>query len=286
MHTLNGKKILMIGNSFTYFGNCVVRKGRSILELPPRQQDQGYLYQLCKSNGAEVSVTNWTFGGHALRDTFSEKCEFTKECTGANHVSHLTDLSYDYVYIQEGSRNLGVESTLAICKNLMEMFRKENPRVQFVFPVQVGYYVLDSYKDILENIPAFQQLGFSVVGWGRLVNDIMTGKVMVPGGKLTYNKNSFIISKSERDGFHPNMLAGYITALMTYCVITGEKALGQDYSFCCDGKIQSAFDVKQFCDTYYTYKDATTNFPDVFASPEDMRGIQTLIDQYIAEGLY
>lgn len=286
MHILNGKKILMIGNSFTYYGNCVVHKGRDILDLESRQNDEGYFYQICKSNGADVSVVNWTWDGHALRDTFGEKCEYPKQCMGVNHFSYLTDLVYDYVYIQEGTRNLGAESSLEICKNLIKIFKEANPDVKFIFPVHVGYYILNGYADVYANVPEFEKLGMSIVGWGRLVNDIIKGNVLVPNGKETYNKNSFIVNQSEKDGFHPNMLSGYITALMTYCVITGESAVGKDYSFCTDTCVNPAFNVKKYCDTYYTYDGATTNFPSVFASPEDMRGIQELIDKYIAEKLY
>ena len=286
MNVLNGKKILMIGNSFTYYGNCVVHKERSVLDLASRQNDEGYFYQIFKSNGAEVSVVNWTWGGHALRDTFAEKCEYPKECTGVNHFSYLTDLAYDYVYIQEGTRNLGAETSLEICKNLIKMFKDVNPDVKFIFPVHVGYYILDGYEDVFANVPEFEKLGMSVVGWGRLVNDIMTGKVKIPNAKETYNKNSFIVCQSEKDGFHPNMLSGYITALMTYCVITGESAVGKDYSFCMDTSLNPAFDVNKYCGKYYTYNGATTNFPDIFKSPEDMKGIQELIDRYIVEKIY
>lgn len=286
MHMLNGKKILMIGNSFTYYGNCVVHKERTDLELEKRQNDEGYFYQICKSNGADVSVVNWTWGGHALRDTFADECTYPKECTGANHFSHLTDLVYDYVYIQEGTRNLGAKSSLDICKNLMKIFRDNNPDVKFIFPVHVGYYILDGYKEIFDNVPEFEKLGMTIVGWGRLVNDIMKGIVKVPNAKEDYNKNSFIVNQSEKDGFHPNMLAGYITALMTYCAITGESAVGQDYSFCGDTGASKAFDFKKYCDRFYTYDGATTNFPEVFASKEDMTGIQQLIDKYIENKLY
>ena len=39
-----------------------------------------------------------------------------------------------------------------------------------------------------------------------------------------------------------NMLTGYITTLMVYCAVTGESAVGQDYSFCNDRALNSAFD--------------------------------------------
>ena len=276
----------MIGNSFTYYGKCVLEKSRTVLEIEPRQNDKGYFYQICKSEGVDISVTNWTWGGHALRDTFSEKCTFPRECTGENHFSYLTDLVYDYVYIQEGTRNTGAKSTLEYCKNIMKTFRNVNPYVKFIFPVHIGYYVRNGYEDILQNISEFERLGMTIVGWGRLVNDIINGVINVPNGKQKYNKNSFIVSQSANDGFHPNMLSGYITALMTYCAITGESAVGKDFSFCGNTEVNSAFDFKEYCDKYYTYDDAVSNFVDIFTSQEDITGIQKLIDKYIAEKLY
>ena len=277
-----GKKVLFIGNSFTYYGKCVVFKDRTVLEQEPRNNDEGYFYQICKANGADVSVTNWTWGGHALRDTFGEKCAYGKECDGENHFSYLKDLVYDYVVIQEGSRNEGSASTIEWCKKIMEIFKEANPNVKFLFPVHIGYYILSpSYKDLLLNIEEFEKLGMTVFNWGKLVNDVMTGKIKVPGAKEEYNKNSFIVNQSEKDGFHPNMLSGYITALMTYCAITGESAVGQDYSFCKDTAVNKDFDAEKYCSTYYTYDGATTNFPQIFDSKSDMKGIQQLIDKYL-----
>jgi len=287
MNILNGKKVIFVGNSFTYYGKCVLDKGRLNLELEPRQNDQGYFYQLCKANGADVSVTNWTWGGHALHDTFGGNCGYPKECTGADHLAHLTDLKYDYVIIQEGSRNLGAESSLEWYKKVMGIFKDANPDVKFIFPLHIGFYVLaPKYEDIFKHIDEFEKLGLPIVSWGTLVNDIMTGKVKIPGGVMEYNKNSFVISQSEADGFHQNMLSGYITALMIYCTITGESAVGQDYSFCGDVNANKEFSFKDYCDKYYCYNGATTNFPQVFESEADMRGIQKLVDEYLAERKY
>ena len=70
----NGDKIIFIGNSFTYYGKCVLEKGQSVYGLDKRANDKGYFYQVCKANGLEVSVTNFTFGGHALKDFYSGCC--------------------------------------------------------------------------------------------------------------------------------------------------------------------------------------------------------------------
>jgi len=90
------------------------------------------------------------------------------------------------------------------------------------------------------------------------------------------------------------MLSGYITTQMIYSVLTGEKALGEDYSFCTDTTVNEKFSVEAFLKSYYKYDnisaedsetkltgDELTTFPEVFKSPSDMEGIQKLIDEYI-----
>ena len=60
--------------------------------------------------------------------------------------------------------------------------------------------------------------------------------------------------------------------------------------------VHAKFSVPAFLDSYYTYDnisdensetklkgDELTTFPEVFASPTDMLGIQKLIDQYLAK---
>ena len=280
-HMLDGKKILFIGNSFTYYGKTVIEKKQSILTQEPRSNDTGYFYQLCKNNGAEVSVTNWTFGGHSLSDIF-EECNANRGCDGVKHLDYLVDREFDYVFIQPTSRiDFTPEELQRICDLIINIFREANPDVQFVFHIPHRVYEKElpwtSYLDVVS------QKGIKIVQWGLLLDDVITQKVTVPGGTQTYNKNSFIICKSATDGYHPNVLTGYITTLMLYCAITGERAVGQDYSFCGDTSININFDFADFIKTYYTYDNATTNLVEIFSSPEDMLGIQQLIDEYLAK---
>ena len=69
---------------------------------------------------------------------------------------------------------------------------------------------------------------------------------------------------------------------MTYCAITGEKAEGQDYSFCGNKEINSNFDFELFKEKQYLF-ETKTNFIEIFNSPADMLGLQQLMDQYLAE---
>ncbi len=276
-HPLDGKKVLFVGSSFTYHGYTVFRKSRTILNIETRRDDMGYFYQLAKTNGAEPAVTNWTWGGHSLRDTFAEKCTANRECKGLEHLAHFTDYDYDYVFLQEsGPLSLtnpdGVISTA-------EKFKAVNPDVKiFVLVPSSGYF---NGEDGTECLSKIEETGITVVNWGKLVVDIANGNVEVPGAKEAYNKNSFIVSLSEDDGYHQNLLTGYIISLMAYCAVTGESAVGQDYAFCSDTSINSTFNFDTYKQEYYVYDNATTNFPQIFASESDMKGIQQLADKYL-----
>ncbi len=283
-HILDGKKIIFIGNSFTYYGKTVLDKGWGIVTQPERNDDKGYFYELCKRNGAEVSVTNWTFGRHDFKNLFEGPCSVERPCKGTDHLSHLVDRKFDYVVMQQGSKSAGISDFLLKCEMVMDIFKKENPDVKFVFLLHAHAH-MNKYGWLPE-VKELEKKGVTIVDWGKIVSDIIAGAVKVPGAKESYNKNTFIIRKSETDGFHPNMLVGYITTLMTYCAITGESAVNKDYSFCGDNRVNEEYDFKKFCDIYYTYDNAVTNFPEVFASPDDMRGIQELIDRYLKEKAY
>ena len=279
--SLNGKKIIFIGNSYTYYGKTVLEKKQTILTQAERSNDHGFFYQLCNENGANVSVTNWTFGAHSFVDLF-ENCTADRGCNGVDHASYLTDRNFDYVIMQYGS-SIGTNFIEKV-ESVMKLFKEVNPNVKFVFLVQTAVHNNNyAWKPLIKQL---ENMGVTVVDWGSLVCDIINGAVAVPGAKEIYNKNSFIVCKSASDGYHPNMLTGYITTLMTYCAITGESAVGQTYAFCNDSKINSAFSFSTFISKYYTYNNATTNFPAVFQSESDMKGIQQLIDQYLEAKAY
>ncbi len=280
---LEGKKIIFIGNSFSYYGKCVLGVSQSAYGLEKRTNDKGYFYQVCKANGVNVSVTNFTFGSHQLKDFYSGKCAANRGHDGLNHLEHLTDRNYDYVVLQQGSPGKDLADILAECKPLMDVFRKVNPNTRFVFLVHHWAHLTN--HSYLSNVKKLEEAGILVVDWGKLIADVINGTTAVPGATQTYDKNSFIISKSADDGRHQNLLAGYITAQMLYCAITGESAVGQDYSFCGNVTINSSFDFAKFRATQYLF-DTHTNFIEIFNSEADMRGLQQLIDRYLAEKAY
>jgi len=281
-HILSDKKVIVIGNSHTYFGGMVNEIPQSTMQLNFRTGDKGYFYTLCKANDVfNIQVTNWTFGNHSLKDLFSGYCNADRSCgNGSDHLSHLTDNNFDYVIFQNGSTH--GDEIMEWIDVMMNFFKEGNPDTKFLMLVQArahNDHAADSEKySWLENLSEIEEKGVTIVDWGRIVYGLYSGGITLPGENiLPLDKNSFVIAKSEADGYHPSLLAGYITTLMTYCAITGESAVGQDYSFCSTTRSFSSF-IKKY------YKVGETNFPEIFESEETMRAIQELVDEHLASG--
>ena len=269
--SLDGKKIIFIGDSFVYYGKAVLDKSES------RYNDKGYFYQICKNNGCEVSVTNWTYGGKSIQYIYD------------HYMAELTDRYYDYVIINFGRHAV---NTAAVCqeiwKDYIDFFRSVNPNVKFFALVGSGCHNISVEKtfpvDLLNNLSLFENMGIKIVDWGKLVADVIRGEVVVPQAEDHFDKNSFIVHRSDKDGYHPNMLTGYVTALMTYCAMTGESAVGQRYDFCCDTSVHTAYDANAFIALHYQM--GSTNFAQIFESEKSMSGLQILIDRYLAQKEY
>ncbi len=296
LNSLDGKKIIFVGNSYTYYGQTVLEKSQAFLTQQSRKGDVGYFYQLCRANGMNVEVTNWTFGAHSLGDLFGGSCEAGRGCDGEDHKSYLTDRSYDYVVIQASSGAEADKSFSSDVERVMSFFREANPNVKFVYLVPYcSYGSIGStptlQKNILDHLKTLASKGVTVVDWGGLISDIIDGKAVVSGATQVYNKNTFVISKNENDGYHPNQLSGYITTLMLYCVLTGASAVEQPYDFCDNGAHRPSggaakfFSFTGFIFEYYK-NGATTNYKEVFGSRADMTGIQALVDAHLAAKAY
>jgi hypothetical protein len=281
VNALEGKKICFVGNSFTWFGRCVIEKKQDVRKQEFRENDKGYFYQLCKANGVNVSVTNWTWGGHNLKDLFGGSCAAARGCDEVDHLAALKNRYFDYVVIQEGS---GAPDFHEMLELVTQVFREANPDVKFIFMSHSSVHTSsnENYKEVRRSLKDLEQQGMMVADWGAMVVDVFSGKTMVPGATQTFDKNSFIVNWSKSDGYHPNMLTGYITAVWIYSLITGEKAAGQPYAFCTDKSLSAKFDAAAFAKKHYTYDGATTNMEAIFASEADMLGLQHLVDQYIA----
>ena len=275
-YILQGKKILFIGNSYTFYGNTVIHKGYTVLTREKRDNDPGYFYQLCKANGVDVSVTNWTFGSHNLTDFFGENgCDAHRDCHGHRHQDYLEDGFFDYVCLQPWLEPKYQGDLAEHVRPAVEFFRKANPNVQFLLLIPHM-----AHEKSFVWLPDVQQLkdgGFLICDWGRLLYDISEGKVSVPGAKYAFSRSSFVNSK---DNHHENPLTGYLTTLMVYCTITGEKAFGQPYEFCYDKELHKKFDLPAFKEANYP-NGGESNFIEIFHSPADMAGLQQLADQYL-----
>ena len=271
---LDGKKVIFIGNSYVYYGNCVINPGRTPWKMEDRNKDKGYFYQLCKANGAEVQVTNWCFSGHTLYTTFDGPCTTNIECKGVDHEAELTERYYDYVFISphaSSGEEAGIKENFAY---VVDFFKKYNPDVKIILLGNHAVYGINNkdeeFSGIYNYYPELEKQGVILADWGSIVRDIVIGGVKVPGGTLEYNKRTFI----NTDEYHENPLGGYITALTAFCAITGAKAVGQPYDFCSDKTISDKFDLPK----YKADRGGDSNFIEVFESEEDMKGLQKLVD--------
>ena len=277
---LNGKKVIFIGNSYTFCGYNVLTKQNDILTQEERSHDHGFFYQLCKANGLEVSVTNWSFGSHQITDFFGRTCETERECLGEFHEYYLKEPYFDYVVFQCHNEPHYNGDLMALLEPLMTFFREANPNVKFVMHVpHMAYHHGNRW---LHEIPKLAEAGIRIANWGELCYDVLEGNATVPGATQEYTYHSFVINWSEKDGFHQNILAGYLTSLMTYCAITGESAVGQPYAFTNDTTINPKFTWESAKKLHYSYNDET-NFIEIFQSEADMKGLQQLADQYLAK---
>src|SRR5574344_447242 len=73
--SLQGKTVMFIGNSFVYYGGCVI-SGKQ------KAADTGLFYTLCKQNGETVNVIDCTYGGHHLKDFTANGCVSSSLHTG------------------------------------------------------------------------------------------------------------------------------------------------------------------------------------------------------------
>lgn len=285
---LDGKKIIFIGDSNIYWSRTVEARAREEFTQPERTDDQGIFYQICKANGVNVSITNWTFGSHGLRHLFNAICSVKGGCTGVNHEEQLIDRYFDYVVIGLTRSPVDEQNIIEYFEHITSLFRKANPDVKFVILAPATIYGLNDTGVIRQgtigNIKVLEEkFGATIVDWGRIVRDILDKTVSVPMAAQSYNRNTFIVT---RDNKHTNLLVGYITALMTYCAISKKSAEGQPYGFFADETLKPIIDIDEYVDLNYTKSNGKTNFPEVLASPDDMRGLQQLVDKYLLEKAY
>lgn len=268
--SINGMKVVFIGNSMIYYGG-VVTKGNM------QGKDYGWFYEIAKANGDDVTVYDCTYGDHTIKDFTEAGCQRKVNGNSDGHGDLLgkIDLSdVDLVFFSEAGQDNS--NLVTHMKSVMKRFTK--PGVRFFYLAHTYSYT-KNHKKLLNKLPELQKAGVTIVDWGHICYDIYSGKVAVPGGTLTYTKNSFV-NKVSKDEHHPNPLAGYIQAQAAYCAATGRSAVGQKYSMRTklkygDGSVSYA----DYPNKYYT-DPSSTNFTKVFESESEMLGIQKLIDEY------
>lgn len=273
--SLNGKKIMLVGNSMLYYGNCVINGNRG-------EEDYGYFYQLIASNNEKATVIDHTYPG--------KKLDYIYE----NYLVKLSKSelsSYDYVVLSEAKQVNN--DLLGTCEKIMALFPE---KTQFRFMCHPMMYD-ENVTSLLNGVAILRENDFEIVDWGKMVYDIYTGAVQVPGATMKFDRCSFIKENKgyingtgsigaggSGDNKHPNPLSGYVSAQMLYTSITNRSAVLSDYSFCSDTTIHKNFDIDAFASAHYT-GTKTTNFNRIFRSHQDMIGLQTLIDTYLeAEG--
>lgn len=272
--SLEGKTVMMVGNSMLYYGNCVIYGNQG-------KRDEGYLHQLISSNGENATVLDYTYPGKTIKYIYT------------NHLKSISPAELEKVdYVVLAEANKSNNDLLSDCNKIRALFPE---KTEFVFVCHPKMYY-SQLETLLSGVEALRKKDITFVDWGRMVYDIFSGRVSVPGSSLKYDICTFIKDNTfvkdaggnlienpyGGDNIHPNPLSGYICAQMVYSAITNRSALYTDYSFCYDACINSNFDIDYFALKHYT-GNKTTNFTDVFRSPSEMHGIQSLIDSYLSQ---
>ena len=165
---LQGKKIIFIGNSYTFWGQTVLCVGTDVLAQEDRSNDKGYFYQLCKAKGIEVSVTNWTFGGHDIPEMFGGPCEKGDDnCLGEHHEYYIRDRYYDYVCIQPYREKAYKGDIIEHLKYTMDFFRKANPNVCFL--LLVPQMAPEKGYAWLQDVEALKSENVRICNWGGML---------------------------------------------------------------------------------------------------------------------
>lgn len=281
--TMSNKKAIFIGNSFIYWGGCVtfITNDEANDAIRAQGGDKGYFNEVCKANGVNIDVYNYTYGGQSLSWVYNNKLK--------NLDKTFLD-SIDYVFISEAGG--AEENFLTTVNSIISLFPNAE---QTAYLCHEFAYRTDDTKAI-DNLPALAEKGVKIIAWGELVCDVYNGKVEVPGATLEYNRNSFVKHSTGKmpenaavtslsgngDSHHQNPLAGYITAQMCFSAISGVACEGQTYSFCSDKTIAPQYDLQNFLECQYN-NGQTSNFIEIFNSPADMLGLQKLMDSYLVK---
>ena len=265
IQSFDKKKIIFIGNSFTFFGKCVNVKTFD-------KVDDGYFYKLAQSFGEDVTVTNFTWGGASFwhkGDGFASRMlyEKLKELHPA-YYNNPQGLPLDSFYVQDIAvlRQSGdrIKETYEDARLIMELFPPET-----VF----GFYITtyDAFHNFEPSFEAAQKIrdehNGAYIPLGHMVDSLIKGEALLKDSLLEYTKNSFIVCR-ENDKFHPNTLTGYLTALCVYSAFTQKEVFSADHSFV----------TQMNREEFYSLGD--TNHPEIIASDREMLALKHLVYEY------
>lgn len=287
---LDGKKILFAGCSYTYYGGLIEQSASSVYSQATRTSgENGYFKRLCTEHGIDVTVTDWVFGGHDLTDIFDGSCAAGSH-DGHDHLADLTDRNYDYVVLQEilVPGYTTAKQYYDNIRSIMEIFLEENPNTKFFYSLHNQVYAQTTYgNEWKKHIQMLADDGVTMINWGAAVYDVWMGKTELLGSELEYNKQSFIVSNSAADGYHPTLLSGYVNLIMTWAAITGESPIGQPIEFVrnCTGKYLG---IDKFIELHFKYDnpvteidETQTNMAEALRSDTEMLAFQKLASEYL-----
>ena len=271
---LDGKRVLFAGNANLYHSRVVINK--KTIDQKSRTDEQGSFYQLCKSNGLLVEVTNWCFAGHKISDIFSKNpCEVAGTCKGEIHNNYLTDKNYDYVVLSPAEGE-NIEENI---DGIMNFFKEANPETKFILlgsAMQHGFNKEGKiYDEVISTYGRIEEKGVKIADWGRVASDSV--KYGVEGISEYFDRYSYIV----KDAVNPNLLAGFTAHTMAYCAMTGEKAQNQPHDFYFDLELVPDIDIPGYVDYYYYNGERDSNYPKIFNSEEYMKALKKFIDQHM-----
>ncbi len=289
-NSLDGKTVMFIGNSFLYYGGLIVN-------LDQKQDDNGMFKHLCQSNGENTVVYDCTYGAHNIKDFVATGCTCSKHSGKADQAyngcpGYKADLlegidlsKVDYVFFSEAGEDNG-----SLVKDIEAvMSRFPNPETKYIY-VAHSYTYFNDHTSIMKGMETLKEkYNFILVPWGKMVDDLIDGRVSVENSTYKYAKTSFIVNKL--DTHHPNPLSGYITALMCYCAVTGRNPVDQQHEFCNEctygtkkDDVDFATGYDAFVKTYYN-SARNTNFNLIMSDANEMAGLKALLGTYISDYL-
>ena len=270
--SLDEKRVMFAGNSMLYYGEVVINSNGS----PTTKK--GNFARLAEKLGDNVTVTNFTYGSAGFFDGRNKASDDGLPAGTSNYGLYqlMTGLHPNYYNNPQGKamddfyrqdwvifqqRGAHVSDTYNQLKKLAALFPPETK-----FAVMITHYDIAEKGNNLAALKKVKNDGWLVLPWGEMVSDLWNNKVSGMGYK--YKRADFVNTK---DNQHPNFLTGYIETLMTYCALTGNTAVGADYSFV-------SKDLK-----YYPAGESSTQFVKVLNDSAEMVRIQELIDRRLAE---